>query len=87
MNFGCLTCSSLNICLMCKTGYYLHTNNTCLLCSSKYPGCDICTSSKCLTCKTNYFYNTTSITGDCLICNSFLPGCSLCINQNQCLLC
>lgn len=87
MNFGCLSCSALNSCILCKTGYYLSANGTCLLCSSLFTGCDICTSTRCQTCKTNYFYNASSVGGDCILCNNLLPGCSLCLNQAQCLLC
>lgn len=87
MDYGCQHCSQANVCLLCKTGYYLHTNGSCLICETKFIACSQCTSSTCLQCKSNYFQNLTAPAGDCLDCGSFIAGCSLCINNNQCLLC
>lgn len=87
MDFGCLTCTGANQCQICKAGYYLQSNGSCILCSSKFPGCQTCNISFCHVCQSNYFQNLTSPTTDCSICSQHIPGCNLCLTSTSCLAC
>ncbi len=69
---NCLTCSNINTCKLCDTGFYLH-NSTCYASCpiatgvQLYPNMNnICAICECPTC-INYSYNCTSCSGGLIL--------------------
>ena len=94
MNGGCVTCQSIpscnyclnsTVCLSCRSGYYLNSNNTCSMCTASLPGCIFCASSStCRQCQAGYFLNAAN---QCQQCLNSIVGCLSCLNSTQCIEC
>ena len=96
---GCRTCSRSSVCTECNAtanfvfngtrcrcadGYYLNSNNVCVVCTEFHANCAACNSTKCTSCSGDFIVNATG-TNCVRECN--IVGCIDCHNTTVCNLC
>lgn len=86
---NCQNCTNQSICTFCLANYIIDSGS-CILCSSKIPGCKTCIRLSgsspyinCTLCLGGYFLNGTI----CTLCNVPIPNCAICSNNHNCQLC
>lgn len=62
---NCLTCSSSTSCTVCKNGYSLSSQNTCLPCLSNCRQCSTSSNAICLDCGKNFYLSSASVCTAC----------------------
>ncbi len=87
---GCISCSDINTCSICKTGFYLDTDNKCYTCFSKNSGCQACVPDGsgnilCHQCSSGFYLD--SVSNLCVPCGK--AGCEICDQStpNVCITC